>query len=322
MEKLYKMGSSPHIRTGENIEKIMYDVIFALTPSLLTSIYFFGIRALLLTIVSVVTCIITEFSLNKFMNKEESHFDGSAIITGMLLAFLVPSNLPYPLIILGAFISIALGKMVFGGLGHNVFNPAAVGRIFLMISYPVAMTTWPLVKGFDGSSKYINTDGVTGATALALIKKGENLSELIPNPTLHLFMGKMGGSLGETSALAIIIGGLYLIYKKHIDYKIPLTIIGLVGVIALILGQNPFYHILSGGVILGAFFMATDMVTTPYTNKGKIILATGIALITMFIRLKGSYPEGVAFSILIMNGLTPLINKYIRPKRFSEVKSK
>ncbi len=256
------------------------------------------------------------------MKKEKSHFDGSAIITGILLAFLVPSSLPYPLVILGAFVSIALGKMVFGGLGHNIFNPAAVGRIFLMISYPVAMTTWPLVKGFEGAAKYIGADGLTGATVLTLMKKGEDLNGLMTNPILDLFTGKMGGSLGETSALALIIGGLYLIYKKHIDYKVPFTIIALVGIIALIFGQNPIYHILSGGVILGAFFMATDMVTTPYTNKGKILFAIGIASITMLIRLKGSYPEGVAFSILIMNGFTPLINKYIRPKRFSEVKAK
>ena len=322
MEKLYRMGSSPHIRTKENVEKIMYDVIIALTPALLASTYFFGIRALLITVVSVLSCLATEILLNKYMKKEKSHFDGSAIITGILLAFLVPSSLPYPLVILGAFISIALGKMVFGGLGHNIFNPAAVGRIFLMISYPVAMTTWPLAKGFEGASKYINRDGITGATELTLMKKGEDLSGLFSHPISDLFTGKMGGSLGETSALALIIGGFYLIYKKHIDYKVPFTIIGLVGIIALIFGQNPLHHILSGGVILGAFFMATDMVTTPYTNKGKIIFAIGIASITMLIRLKGSYPEGVAFSILIMNGFTPLINKYIRPKRFSEVKSK
>lgn len=322
MERLFRIGSSPHIRTKENVEKIMYDVIIALIPALLMSIYFFGIRALFVTIVSVLGCIITEFMVNHFMKKEKSHFDGSAIITGILLAFLVPSGLPYPLVILGAFISIALGKMVFGGLGHNIFNPAALGRIFLMISYPVAMTTWPLVKGFEGAAKYTNTDGLTGATVLTLMKKGEDLSELMPNTLLDLFTGKMGGSLGETSALALIIGGFYLIYKKHIDYKVPFTIIGLVAIIALIFGQNPMYHILSGGVILGAFFMATDMVTTPYTNKGKIIFAIGIASITMLIRLKGSYPEGMAFSILIMNGFTPLINKYIRPKRFSEVKAK
>lgn len=322
MERLYRMGSSPHIRTTENVEKIMYDVIIALLPALFVSMYFFGMRALFITIVSIISCLVTELLINKYLKREKSHFDGSAIITGILLAFLLPSSIPYPLVTLGAFVSIALGKMVFGGLGHNIFNPAALGRIFLMISYPVALTTWPLVKGFEGASKYVNTDGITGATALSLLKKGVDLNEMFSHPLQDMFVGKMGGSLGETSALALILGGAYLIYKKHIDYKVPLTIIASVGLIALIFGQNPLYHILSGGVVLGAFFMATDMVTTPYTTRGKIIFSFGIALISMLIRLKGSYPEGVAFSILVMNGFTPLINKYIKPKRFSEVKSK
>lgn len=319
MERLFRIGSSPHIRTKENVEKIMYDVIIALIPALLVSIYFFGIKALVVTAVSVISCVFTEYLINKFLKKEESHFDGSAVITGILFAYVIPVTLPIKLVILGSFISIALGKMVFGGLGHNIFNPALVGRIFLMISYPVAMTNWIVPRGFEG---VLNTDGVTGPTALAVIKNGEGVEKLLHNPLMDMFIGKMGGSLGETSALALIIGGLYLVYKKHIDYKVPLVIIATVGIIAMIFGQNPLYHILSGGVILGAFFMATDMVTSPYTNKGKIIFALGIAGITMLIRLKGSYPEGVAFSILIMNAFTPLINKYIKPKRFSEVKTK
>lgn len=319
MERLFRIGSSPHIRTKENVEKIMYDVIIALIPALLVSIYFFGLKALLVTLVSVIACVFTEYLINKFLKKEESHFDGSAVITGILFAYVIPVTLPIKFVILGSFISIALGKMVFGGLGHNIFNPALVGRIFLMISYPVAMTNWIVPRGFEG---VLNADGVTGPTALAIIKNGEGMEKFLNNPLMDMFIGKMGGSLGETSALALIIGGLYLIYKKHIDYKVPLAIISFVGLIALIFGQNPLYHILSGGLILGAFFMATDMVTSPYTNKGKIIFALGIAGITMLIRLKGSYPEGVAFSILIMNAFTPLINKYIKPKRFSEVKTK
>lgn len=319
MERLFRIGSSPHIRTKENVEKIMYDVIIALIPALMVSIYFFGLKALLVTLVSVIACVFTEYLINKFLKKEESHFDGSAVITGILFAYVIPVTLPIKFVILGSFISIALGKMVFGGLGHNIFNPALVGRIFLMISYPVAMTNWIVPRGFEG---VLNADGVTGPTALAIIKNGEGMEKFLNNPLMDMFIGKMGGSLGETSALALIIGGLYLIYKKHIDYKVPLAIISFVGLIALIFGQNPLYHILSGGLILGAFFMATDMVTSPYTNKGKIIFALGIAGITMLIRLKGSYPEGVAFSILIMNAFTPLINKYIKPKRFSEVKTK
>ena len=319
MERLFRIGSSPHIRTKENVEKIMYDVIIALIPALLVSIYFFGIKALVVTAVSVISCVFTEYLINKFLKKEESHFDGSAVITGILFAYVIPVTLPIKFVILGSFISIALGKIVFGGLGHNIFNPALVGRIFLMISYPVAMTNWIVPRGFEG---VLNTDGVTGPTALAVIKNGEGMEKFLNNPLMDMFIGKMGGSLGETSALALIIGGLYLVYKKHIDYKVPLVIIATVGIIAMIFGQNPLYHILSGGVILGAFFMATDMVTSPYTNKGKVIFALGIAGITMLIRLKGSYPEGVAFSILIMNAFTPLINKYIKPKRFSEVKTK
>lgn len=321
MEKLYRIGSSPHIRTEQNVEKIMYDVIIALIPALLLSVYFFGIRALVITLISASTAVISEYILNRILKKEKSHFDGSAIITGILFAFVIPVSLPIKHVILGSFISISLGKMVFGGLGHNIFNPALVGRIFLMISYPVAMTNWNIAKGFKGAAEYVNADGITGATALALLKKGENLGSLFESPYWDMFLGRMGGSLGETSALALIIGGTYLIYKKHIDYKTPLTVISLVGLTALIFGENPVYHILSGGVIIGAFFMATDMVTTPYTAKGKFIFAAGVAAITMIIRLKGSYPEGVAFSILIMNGFTPLINKYIKPKRFSEVKS-
>lgn len=320
MEKFFNINSSPHIRTNQTVERIMYDVIIALLPALLFSIYFFGIRALIVTITSVITCILSEYFLNKFMKKENTHFDGSAIITGILFAFVAPASIPIKYAIIGSFISISLGKIVFGGLGHNIFNPALVGRVFLMIAYPVAMTTWPLVEGYTGASQYINTDGVTGATALALMKKGESLVGLFQNPTWDMFWGKMGGSLGETSALALLLGGIYLVYKKHIDYRVPLTIFVTVGTIALIFNQNPIYHILSGGLVLGAFFMATDMVTTPYTKTGKIIFALGVAVITMIIRLKGSYPEGVAFSILIMNGVTPLINKYIKPKRFSEVK--
>lgn len=319
MERLFRIGSSPHIRTKENVEKIMYDVIIALIPALLVSVYYFGLRAFFITLVSVIACVTTEYVINKFLKKEKSHFDGSAVITGILFAYVIPVTLPIKFVILGSFISIALGKMVFGGLGHNIFNPALVGRIFLMISYPVAMTNWIVPKGFEG---VLNNDGVTGPTVLAILKNGDGIGKILGDPLMDMFIGKMGGSLGETSALALIVGGLYLVFKKHIDYKVPLTIISFVGIIAVIFGQNPLYHILSGGVILGAFFMATDMVTSPYTNKGKIIFALGIAGITMLIRLKGSYPEGVAFSILIMNGFTPLINKYIKPKRFSEVNVK
>ncbi len=308
MDKLYKMGSSPHIRTNETIERVMYDVVIALLPALLVSVYFFGIRAFTVTLLAVLSAVASEALCQKLMKKEIDALDGSAIITGILYAFVIPVTLPYPLVILGSVVSIVLGKMVFGGLGHNVFNPALVGRIFIMISYPVAMTKW------------IGVDGNAGATVLDYLKKGENIDGIFNNPYVDMFIGKMGGSLGEVSALAILIGGIYLIIRGQIDWKMPTIIIGAVFLIALVFGENPFYHILSGGLFLGAFFMATDMVTSPYTTSGKIIYALGIASITMFIRLKGSYPEGVAFSILIMNGVTSIINKYTKPKKFGEVK--
>lgn len=308
MDKLYKMGSSPHIRTNETIERVMYDVVIALLPALLVSVYFFGVRALTVTLVAVLSAVASEALCQKLMKKEIDALDGSAIITGILYAFVVPVTLPYPLVILGSVVSIVLGKMVFGGLGHNVFNPALVGRIFIMISYPVAMTKW------------IGVDGNAGATVLDYLKKGEGIDGIFNNPYVDMFIGKMGGSLGEVSALAILIGGIYLIIRGQIDWKMPTIIIGAVFLMALIFGENPFYHILSGGLFLGAFFMATDMVTSPYTTSGKIIYALGIAGITMLIRLKGSYPEGVAFSILIMNGVTSIINKYTKPKKFGEVK--
>ncbi|MBZ4684150.1 MAG: H+/Na+-translocating ferredoxin:NAD+ oxidoreductase subunit [Fusobacteriaceae bacterium] len=310
MDKLYRVGQSPHIRTKETIESVMYDVVIALLPTLFVSIYFFGMKALYMTLVAVVSAMLAEYVSLKMMKREVTIFDGSAIITGMLFAFISPVTLPYPYVIIGSAVSIIIGKMVFGGLGHNVFNPALLGRVFLMASWPALMT------------RYINVDGTAGATTLDYLKKGKDLIEVFGNNIyLDMFIGKMAGSMGETSALALLIGGLYLIYKKHIDWKMPATIISAVFILALIFGQNPFYHILSGGLFIGAFFMATDMVTTPYTTSGKIIFGLGVACITMLIRLKGSYPEGVAFSILIMNGVTSLINKYTKPKKFGEVKS-
>lgn len=308
MERLYKMDSSPHIRTSETVEKVMYDVVIALIPAMLVAVYFFGMRALTVTLVAVAAAMASEAVCQKMMKEPIDVLDGSAIITGILYAFVVPVTLPYPIVILGSVISIVLGKMVFGGLGHNIFNPALVGRIFVMISYPVAMTTW------------VGVDGVVGPTALAYVKNGLPIETVSGNVYLDIFVGRMGGSLGEVSALAILIGGIYLIIRGQIDWKLPAVILGTVVVISLATGQNPVEHLLTGGLFLGAFFMATDMVTSPYTTSGKIIFGIGIAAITMLIRLKGSYPEGVAFSILVMNGVTSIINKYTKPKKFGEVK--
>lgn len=308
MEKLYKLGSAPHIRTSETVERVMYDVIIALVPAMLVAIYFFGLRALWVTLVAVVAAMVSEGIWQKIMKEPIDVLDGSAIITGILFAFVVPVTLPYPIVILGSVVSIILGKMVFGGLGHNVFNPALVGRIFITISYPVAMTNW------------VGVDGVAGATALDYLKNGNAIETISNNVYLDLFVGRMGGSLGEVSALAILIGGIYLIIRGQIDWKMPAVILGSVAVIALVFGHNPVEHLLTGGLFLGAFFMATDMVTTPYTTSGKLIFGFGVAAITMLIRLRGAYPEGVAFSILVMNGVTSIINKYTKPKKFGEVK--
>lgn len=309
MSKVYNMGPSPHIRTSETVDKVMYDVIIALVPALLMAVYVFKTRALIVTAVSVIFCMLTELVFNKVRNVECTLHDGSAIVTGLLFAFVIPVGMSLQYVAIGAIVSIALGKMLFGGLGQNVFNPALVGRAFVQASWPVAITSFTL-------------DGMAGATMLDAMKRG--IPEILineGNPYVQALIGNMGGCLGETSAIALIIGGVYLIYKKQIDWKMPAIIIGTVAVLTAVAGRDPLMHVLSGGLMLGAFFMATDMVTSPVTPKGKIIYAFGIGALIALIRMKGGYPEGTAFSILIMNGVTPLINRYTMPKKFGEVKA-
>lgn len=309
MSKVYNMGPSPHIRTSETVDKVMYDVIIALVPALLMAVYVFKTRALIVTAVSVIFCMLTEFVFNKIRKVECTLHDGSAIVTGLLFAFVIPVGMSLQYVAIGAIVSIALGKMLFGGLGQNVFNPALVGRAFVQASWPVAITTFTL-------------DGMAGATMLDAMKRG--VPEILikeGNPYVQALVGQMGGCLGETSAIAILIGGAYLIYKKQIDWKMPVIIIATVAILTGIAGRDPLMHVLSGGLMLGAFFMATDMVTSPVTPKGKIIYAFGIGALIALIRMKGGYPEGTAFSILIMNGVTPLINRYTMPKKFGEVKA-
>lgn len=311
MSKVYNMGPSPHIRTAETVDKVMYDVIIALVPALLMAFYVFKVKALLVTAVSVIFCMLTEFVFNKVRKQECTLHDGSAIVTGILFAFVVPAGMGLQYVAIGAIVSIALGKMLFGGLGQNVFNPALVGRAFVQASWPVAITSFAL-------------DGMAGATMLDGMKRSLPLADILikgDNLYMSALIGKMGGCLGETSALALLIGGAYLIYKKQIDWKMPAIIIGTVAVLTAVAGADPVMHVLSGGLMLGAFFMATDMVTSPVTPKGKIIYAFGIGALIALIRLKGGYPEGTAFSILIMNGITPLINRYTMPKKFGEVKA-
>lgn len=321
MEKSLYISPSPHIHGGDSISKNMYGVLIALIPAFLVSLYYFGLGALIVTLVSVVSCVLFEYLIQKFiMKKEPTICDGSAILTGVLLAFNVPSNLPVWIIMLGALFAIGVAKMSFGGLGNNIFNPALAGRAFLLISFPAQMTTWPLV---DATSAFplTYTDAETGATVLSLLNEG--VKEL--SSYTSLLIGNHGGSLGEVSAIALLLGFAYMLWKKIITWHVPVTIIltvfAFTGIMHLVNPEtyaSPFLHILSGGLMLGAIFMATDYVTSPMTKKGMVIYAIGIGLLTSIIRLFGSYPEGMSFAILIMNSLTPLINAYVKPKHFGE----
>ena len=310
MSTILKTGPAPHIRTAETVESVMYDVVIALIPAFAMAVYSFGVRALILTAVSVATCIATEYIWQKILKRDIEALDGSAILTGILFAFVVPVGMGLQYVIVGNFIAITLGKIVYGGLGHNIFNPALIGRAFVQASWPVAITTFAY-------------DGKAGATVLDAMKRGIPLTDSLiyegGNQYINAFLGQMGGCLGETSALALLIGGVYLIYKKQIDWKVPAVMIGTVFVLTWAMGANPFMQILSGGLFLGAFFMATDMVTSPITGKGRVIFALGIGILVSLIRMKGGYPEGTAYAILIMNGVVPLIDRYIRAKKFGGV---
>ncbi len=309
------ISPSPHIHSGDSISKNMYGVVIALVPALLVSLFFFGLGALVVTLTSVGACLLFEFLIQRFLfKKEPTLWDGSALITGLLLAFNLPSNLPVWIILIGAAAAIGIGKMSFGGLGNNIFNPALVGRVFLLISFPAQMTTWP-----KPGQLLSYLDGETGPTVLSLIHWDR---EAVPSVT-QMLTGEMGGSLGEVSAIALLVGLLYMLYKKILTWHIPVYVIGTVVVITGSMHAinpqayaDPLTHILSGGLLLGAIFMATDYVTSPLTKKGMIIYAIGIGVLTSVIRLFGAYPEGMSFAILIMNAFTPLINSYVKPKHF------
>lgn len=329
MNKLINISPSPHIHNDESIPKIMFGVVIAMVPAFLVSLFYFGLGALILNLTAIVSCLVFEYLIQKFLlKKAPSINDGSAIVTGMLLAFNLPSNLPVGLIILGSFVAMAIGKMSFGGLGQNPFNPALVGRVFLLISFPVQMTSWPQPV----ISRMVYTDAVTGATPLAIVKEGlrnhEKFSDLVTQlpDYMDLFIGKLGGSAGEISALAILIGFAYMLFRKIIKWHIPVTMLGTMFIFSGILWlfnpesfADPVFHLLTGGAMLGAVFMATDMVTSPMSVPGQIIFAAGIGILTIVIRVFGAYPEGVSFAILIMNAFVPLINANIKPKRFGEV---
>ena len=322
-------SSSPHIRSNEDTRSIMLDVIIALLPALAWSVYCFGWKALLLTAVSVVSCVFFEWAITKYVLKRDrvTITDGSAVLTGLLLGFNLPSNLPIWIILIGALVAIGIGKMTFGGLGCNPFNPALVGRVFLLVSFPVQMTTWPVPGQM---AAYL--DAETGATPLAVMKeaiKSGDASVLQKLPdAIDMLVGQTGGCLGEVSALALLIGLAYMLARRIVTWHIPVSILATVFVLAGLLHlYNPVYAspvtvLLTGGMVLGACFMATDYVTSPMTAKGQIIYGVAIGLLTVVIRTFGAYPEGMSFAILIMNAFTPLINTYCKPKRFGEVVKK
>lgn len=298
---------SPHIHTRRSTDGIMRDVLVALLPATAASVLFFGLPALGVLAVSCLTCVAVEWAVTRFMLRRPSTItDGTALVTGVLLALNLPSSLPLWMVAVGAAMAIGIAKMAFGGLGCNIFNPALVGRVFLLISFPVAMTQWPVP---------LTPDGVSGPTLLSLCKSGAADPEAADLSAMLL--GGMGGSMGETSAAAILLGFAYLLWRRVIKCIIPVCVVAGLAVVDLLAGYPVLTDVLSGGLLLGAVFMATDYVTSPVTPRGMAIYGVLIGVITAVIRRWGVYPEGMSFAILIMNGAVPLINRYVRPERFS-----
>lgn len=324
------VSPAPHVHSGDSVRKNMLNVIIALCPALIVAVIAFGWGPLFITAVSVVSCVLFEWLITKFLLKQQSHIgDCSAILTGLLLAFNLPCNLPWWIVVIGALVAIGVGKMSFGGLGQNPFNPALVGRVFLLISFPVQMTTWPRPLGFSTGV----FDAETGATPLSVMKNAIKAgdSDLLGQlPTLwDSFSGMIGGSFGEVSALALLLGFIYLLATKTITWHIPVSIVATVSIFAALFAWASGMPVCTflgttlcaGGLMLGAIFMATDYVTSPMTHCGQLVYGIGIGLIVMIIRCWGAYPEGMSFAILIMNAVTPLLNMYIHPKRFGEKKA-
>ncbi len=310
------VSTSPHIRSEESISKIMWSVNAALAPAALFSVYNFGMSAALNLVLCIASAVLTEYLILRWQGKDNVISDGSAVLTGLLLAMNIPCGLPWYMPVFGSIVAIAIAKHTMGGLGYNIFNPALIGRAFLLASWPIAMTTWPTPAVLAGK-----VDALTSATPLGILKlQGyEKLIELFGDKTemyKSLFIGTRGGSSGETSAALLLLGGAYLIYKGYINWQVPVTMIATVGVLTGVFGGDPLVHMMSGGLILGAFYMATDMVTIPITIKGQIIFAIGAGILTVLIRLLGGYPEGVCYAILLMNCVTPLIDRLVKPKKY------
>jgi electron transport complex protein RnfD len=294
--------SSPHVRAQDSVKKIMWSVVLALLPAVFAAVYFFKARAISVVLIAIVGAVLTEYIFQKVRNKKVTIEDGSAVVTGLLLALTLPPSIPLWTAFFGSVVAIGLGKQVFGGIGQNPFNPALVGRAFLTAAYPVLMTTWTV-------------DGVSTATPLSKMKM-----DGIATDTWNLFVGHIGGSLGETSALALLLGFAYLLYKGYVNWRIPLAMIGAVFVGTFVVGADPIFHIFGGGLMIGALYMATDMVSSPTTKLGRWIFGIGAGLLVVVIRLWGGYPEGVMYSILLMNTAVPLIDRYTRPRSLGEVK--
>ena len=328
MENRLIVSSPPYLKTGETAHCLMFDVLIASLPIVVASTFLFGPRALWITLISVTTAMATEaliqiffkapgfrfrpFLYNFLTNDDITVLDGSALATGLLLAFTLPPGSPFWIPMVGAFVAIAVGKQVFGGVGHNIFNPALVGRAFLLAAWPAQTTSWTAPInwskwiGFLGLNPHSwMVDGVSTATPLSLLGLQGHTT-----PLFQLMVGNVAGSLGETSALAILLGAAYLFYKGTIGWHIPVSYIGAAFLLSLVLGEDPLFHIFAGGLLLGAFFMATDVVTSPVTKWGRVLFGVGAGVLTILIRLFGAFPEGVCYSILLMNGLTPLIDKY------------
>ncbi len=346
METKFLVSSSPHITDKDSIPRIMYGVVVSLIPATIGSIYFFGIRAGWIILLAIISAVITEAGLQKLTKKPITVKNGSAIVTGILLAFNVPAEVPWWIPVIGSAFAIAIGKIPFGGLGYNPMNPALLGRAFLLASWPTHMTIFRTVPRGGTLS---GIDAITSATPLNVFKQQKDIIALLAeDPAMtekvesarvtinqlydsygNLFWGRIGGCIGETSVFLLLIGVVYLIYKRYIGLRIPLSYIGTVAILTWIFGGTeglfsgaPIFHVLAGGLILGAFYMATDMVTSPITSSGRYIFGVGCGAITVLIRLVGGYPEGVSYSILLMNLTVPLIDRYTKPKTFGKVNKK
>ncbi|OGS33934.1 MAG: electron transporter RnfD [Elusimicrobia bacterium RIFOXYB2_FULL_49_7] len=320
---LLSVEASPHLRRPDDTRTVMFSVNLALLPAAAVGLFIFGLPALRVLLLAVVGCLAFEALFIRLFGNEGSLSDGSALVTGLLLAFNLPPASPWWLVLIGALVAMLLGKHIFGGLGHNPFNPALVARVFLLIAWPVEMTTW--------SASRFAPDGTTQATPLGILKTDglAKLHTLMADDKMNLALGNMGGSFGEISAVALILGALFLFFRGYLTWHIPVSFLATVAIFTGIFHHinptqyaDPLFHLLSGGVLLGALFMATDMVTSPMTGKGMLLFGLGCGLLTAVIRLFGSYPEGVSFAILIMNALTPIIDRYVRPTLFGTVKKK